>query len=68
MDLCTRFGDRLHYGGVTGYVLGNVLNNGESGHHAQLLFRQRGMAGKAGGQQQTQQGERAEVSPVLNEG
>ncbi|MOA09834.1 hypothetical protein D3C78_1296890 [compost metagenome] len=50
VDFCARFGDRLYHGGVTGHVLGDILNNGKGGYHAQFFFCQCGLAGEAGSQ------------------
>ena len=59
VDLGARFGDGFYHGGVTRHVLGDVLNDGKGGHHAQLLFRQRVWAGHGGAEQQAGERERA---------
>src|SRR5262245_30669751 len=39
VDLCTRLSDRLDDRPVSGHVLRNVLNDGESRHHTKRLAR-----------------------------
>lgn len=59
VDLGTRLGDGFHHGGVTGHVLGDILNDGEGGHHAQLFFRQRVLTDQGGAEQQAGERKRA---------
>ncbi len=59
VDLGARLGDGFHHGGVTGHVLGNVLNDGKGRHHAQLFIRQRVLTDQGGAEQQAGERKRA---------
>ncbi|MNF17077.1 hypothetical protein D3C80_2203890 [compost metagenome] len=38
VDLRSRLGNGLDYGGIASHVLSDILNDGKGRHHAQFLF------------------------------